>query len=936
MESFQTDQTQLPDLSQIRFKKITNQDFEIQEINDDNRWIAQIARRYPGDFWEKILREKQIIQIQSPHGNFHYQPVLTERPNSIGQIQTEIQEQIYQLLLVQVPDFERIHTENQEYQKYKVAQEKTNFQLLKVLDEYKTTKQLPEENPNSVFPVQKDGTMEVLNRSSYNRFFIPESTKKIHLNDLQLVQDSNQNIDIDYINQYFKSTNQSLQIQVYSQLNKQYYDLKAVPIQNYYGLFLTEISKLKEIESELKQNQENIYLLMGGIAHDVKNSLQGITNSSDIINEKINSLDEILANFNDESFEQLKSNINNLKERLLPLSQRSMTHFLKVIDLFNKLQGILINRMERHPSDFNPVQICEDLHLHYQEGDKKHLQFKVRYDSNLSPNLNGEEGIIREVLENLIKNSYKFTYKKYLNPEIEKKLKNSQNLSPEQIQNLESQKISELEKGKIMVSITKINDDPLRIRFQVNDNGPGMSEEDLKRLFFAYSQGKEGSKKEYGGKGLGLFMSQTLIRSLNSKIQVESKLGEGSCFYFDLEMQTAENEQIEKPILHLENLNLLLVDDNEFNRANAMEFFRNQKNQIKTCANERETFDELTDSLIEDRLFDAIIMDRSIGKEDGLEIAHKIRTSLQNFENIPILLFTGSSCYDDIGVQSSLESGDIKNWIPKNTGGLTSLSHNIFYFLPPQKQAELLKKFSPKEQEFAEKLLNNKELISVPSSYYDIPKDQWQNIDLNSQFQNILTEDWHLVQLNPDKYHRIAKLINYENNPDNPFYQLLKSIAEKSPTDIASAVQEIKNIQAFLYCPRLEQIIDRLDNFNQAYTEDEFYLNNYQKMQANVNKIIPELLDQYCDNICENLSKKIVQKIQSEKFEELQKIYQFLQGLNPEILFKSPIFNTNFSQIFHNSENPEISIEQWLQSISNIKPSDFYRHIQNDLEKSIK
>ena len=114
---------------------------------------------------------------------------------------------------------------------------------------------------------------------------------------------------------------------------------------------------------------------------------------------------------------------------------------------------------------------------------------------------------LRQVLINLIGNSIKFTHK----GEIE----------------------------LIIQLIEKNNVGKSSIRFTVRDTGIGIDPENREKIFEAFAQGDASSTKKYGGSGLGLTISNSLLALMNSKFELESEVNKGSTFYFTLITETA-------------------------------------------------------------------------------------------------------------------------------------------------------------------------------------------------------------------------------------------------------------------------------------------------------------------------------------------------------------------------------------------------------------
>ena len=116
------------------------------------------------------------------------------------------------------------------------------------------------------------------------------------------------------------------------------------------------------------------------------------------------------------------------------------------------------------------------------------------------------------------------------------------------------------------------------LRFSVTDTGIGISPEQLERIFDSFTQADSSTTRQYGGSGLGLVISQKIVNLMGGEIEVDSRPGHGSCFYFTvpfepgraerLPVQAAEQatEAADRMLARLEGKRLLLVEDNAFNR----------------------------------------------------------------------------------------------------------------------------------------------------------------------------------------------------------------------------------------------------------------------------------------------------------------------------------------------------------------------------------
>jgi CheY-like chemotaxis protein len=212
--------------------------------------------------------------------------------------------------------------------------------------------------------------------------------------------------------------------------------------------------------------------------------------------------------------------------------------------------------------------------------------------------------------------------------------------------------------GEVMLRVQRLSADtdrraPLhdretveRIRFEVEDQGIGMSREQLARLFQPFEQVSEERRRE-GGTGLGLAISHQLIRLMGGKIQVRSKAGKGSTFYFDLDLPVAESHAAAlKAAPNIRGYDgrrrtILIVDDVALNRVMLMDTLDSLGFDVAEAGDGQECLDEIGEVRP-----DLIVMDLMMPGMGGLEAIERIRR-MPDFARIPIMVVTASASYGD-------------------------------------------------------------------------------------------------------------------------------------------------------------------------------------------------------------------------------------------------------------------------------------------------
>jgi two-component system, sensor histidine kinase and response regulator len=166
---------------------------------------------------------------------------------------------------------------------------------------------------------------------------------------------------------------------------------------------------------------------------------------------------------------------------------------------------------------------------------EKKIEFLCDVDTRIPSHLNGDSGRLRQVLTNLAGNAIKFTHE-----------------------------------GEVVLGVHFISEKPgsVQLRFSVRDTGIGIPKAAKDKLFEKFTQVDASITRRFGGTGLGLAISKQLVELMGGEIQVESVEGEGSEFWFILEMDKSsrtDHVTLEIPD-SVEGVRVLVVDDNQTNR----------------------------------------------------------------------------------------------------------------------------------------------------------------------------------------------------------------------------------------------------------------------------------------------------------------------------------------------------------------------------------
>ena len=293
------------------------------------------------------------------------------------------------------------------------------------------------------------------------------------------------------------------------------------------------------------------------------------------------------------------------------------THLLSLLNDILDMSKIDAGKLELSNS---PFSIEEDItHLQLLISAKvreQELSLIVETEGIEHVVVNGDKLRLNQVLLNLLSNAMKFTEK-------------NKNVT-------------------LSVKVLNKTNENISIRFMVIDEGIGMSQEKLDKIFNPFEQADTSITRSFGGTGLGLSISKSIVELMGSKINVESKLGQGSCFWFDVTFDygvLCDTDSSKSLLLEdgsLSQYRALIVDDALLNRKVLCTFL--EKTGIKM--EEAESGEEAIEKYIHSPAgyYNIIFMDIHMPNMNGYEAAEKIRRSdKMDALTVPIIAVTADA-----------------------------------------------------------------------------------------------------------------------------------------------------------------------------------------------------------------------------------------------------------------------------------------------------
>jgi len=195
-------------------------------------------------------------------------------------------------------------------------------------------------------------------------------------------------------------------------------------------------------------------------------------------------------------------------------------------------------------------------------------------------------------------------------------------------------------------------DDEVLLRFEVQDNGPGIAAEALPRLFTAFEQADAATTRRFGGTGLGLAVTRRLVEAMGGEVGVHSVPGQGSTFWFTARLQhggggaaqdgpsTPDQAELQLRARHA-GARLLVAEDEPINREVLLCLLQDCGLQVQMATDGAQAV-----ALVQQQPFDLVLMDMQMPGTDGLQATQQIR-ALPQGARLPILAFTANAFMDD-------------------------------------------------------------------------------------------------------------------------------------------------------------------------------------------------------------------------------------------------------------------------------------------------
>jgi len=257
---------------------------------------------------------------------------------------------------------------------------------------------------------------------------------------------------------------------------------------------------------------------------------------------------------------------------------------------FSKIEAGQL-RLER--TDFELIDMLEDaVDLVTLEAHKKNVDVGLYIDPKVPSKVYGDPTRLRQVVVNLVNNAVKFTHE-----------------------------------GQVVLDVETlaVEKDRVKLKFSVTDSGVGIPLEKQENLFQAFHQADSSTTRQFGGTGLGLFISRNIVSQMGSMLSFSSEPGEGSSFFFEMDFDRAD-ENIVLPVVpdnFFGRRRVLVVDDNDVIRDRISRTLGAWGFDVDEAGSAKEALFLIRSS---EKKYELVIVDQTMPHIDGWQFASEVHS----------------------------------------------------------------------------------------------------------------------------------------------------------------------------------------------------------------------------------------------------------------------------------------------------------------------